>query len=177
MDAAPTPVRGDPAAASPSPGSILREPPVPGNKATRGERRCALSEGSPRFLTNGGESSEGTAARFACRPHFEFEVVDQPVPGAARRAGLYPAGDDAPHGASRDRPCLGPMPHPSATAAQDRRGGHPKYAHRRGPALQRLPRPSRVPAARAKQEKGAISRPGHSRPVARRASSRNSPER
>ena len=36
----------------------------------------------------------------------------------------------------------------AATAAQDRRGGHPKYPHRRGPALQRLSRPSRVPTAR-----------------------------
>ena len=35
--------------------------------------------------------------------HFEHEVVDQSVPGAARGTGLRPARDDAPHRAVGNR--------------------------------------------------------------------------
>ena len=42
-------------------------------------------------------------------------------------------------------PGAGAMPDPSASTAQDRRGGNAKYPYRRGPALQHLPGPGRVP--------------------------------
>ena len=38
------------------------------------------------------------------------------------------------------------MPNPATTAFEARRGGDPKHPHRRGAAIQHLPRPSVVPA-------------------------------
>ena len=92
-----------------------------------------------------------------CRPDFELEVVDEPVPGVAGRLGLHLARNDAPHRAARD--ALGPsaMPNAPAAAAQDRRRGYPKYPHRGGAAVQRLPRPGGVPTPGASADRRIAS--------------------
>ena len=105
----------------------------------------------------------------SARPDLEHEVVDQPVPGAAGRAGLHPARDDAPHRAAGDALGPGAMPNASASAAQDRhRGdrGDPKYPHRGGATVQRLPRPGRVPALGAPADRRIASRSPRPRPRA-----------
>ena len=110
-----------------------------------------------------------------CRPHLEPPVVDESISGGARGPGLYPARDDAPHGTARHGPCPSAMPNPATTASEARRGGDPKYPHRRGAAVEHLPRPSVVPAPgapahcriargeRAVTEKGVPGPPGPAR--------------
>ena len=55
-----------------------------------------------------GEPDQGATARPVRRPDFEHEVVGEPVPSAARGAGLPAARNDAPHGPAGGRPWPGP---------------------------------------------------------------------
>ena len=93
-----------------------------------------------------GEPHQGAAARPVRRPHLEPAVVDESISGGARGPGLHPARDDAPHCTAGHGPCPSAMPNPATTASEARRGGDPKHPHRRGAAVEHLPRPSVVPA-------------------------------
>ena len=68
-----------------------------------------------------------------------LEVVDEPVPVAARGAGVHAARNDAPHGPARDGSGPVAMPQSSAAGASHRCGGSPEHAHRGGAALRCLP--------------------------------------
>ena len=63
----------------------------------------------------------------------------------------------APRYAAPSLPGRNAMPHPAPSAAQDRRRGHPKYPHRGGAPVQRLPRPGRVPAPGASADRRIAS--------------------
>ena len=94
---------------------------------------------NPRFIVTNleGEANELYERVYCARGDMENRIKEQQLALFAR--------DVAPHGASRHRACPSAMPHPSPSAAQDRRRDHPKYPHRGGAVVQRLPRPGRVP--------------------------------
>ena len=93
-----------------------------------------------------GEMENRIKEQQLCRPHLEPPMVDESISGGARGPGLYPARDDAPHCTAGHGPCPSTMPNHPTAAFEDRRSGDPKYPHRRGAAVQHLPRPSVVPA-------------------------------
>ena len=92
-----------------------------------------------------GEMENRIKEQQLCRPHLKPPVVDESISGDARGPGLHPARDDAPHRTAGHGPCPSAMPNPATAASEARRGGDPKHPHRRGAAVQHLPRPSVVP--------------------------------
>ena len=92
-----------------------------------------------------GEMENRIKEQQLCRPHLKPPVVDESISGDALGPGLHPARDDAPHRTAGHGPCPSAMPNPATAASEARRGGDPKHPHRRGAAVQHLPRPSVVP--------------------------------